>query len=171
MITTKRLTLREPLPTDLLDVFVIHADPVNNQFNPAGPDASLEDSQKRLSQWIEDWEETGIGYFVVENKGLVVGFAGVREANTSDWGEAAEDVLNIYYLFAPEVQGHGFAGEAIRAVIEYAKEQRPSRAISLVTIPENSGAIGFAKHMGFEFFRYLETNVVNAEYRYTEHHH
>lgn len=165
MIQTKRLTLRKPRPTDALDVFVIHGDPRTNQYNPAGPDTSIDVSQGRLDGWLKNWEEDGIGYFVVENMGLTVGFAGVRHADAADWGEKAEPVLNLYYRFAPEAQGHGFAGEAVRAVLDYAAEQRPDRPVVVITKPTNMPSIGLAKHLGFEFTRFIEYDGPSVEYR------
>lgn len=166
MITTKRLTLRKPSIVDAFDVYALYADPRSEQLYRESPDPDLETSMKRLQRWMDDWENDGTGYFVVQNKGLTVGFAGVRSTNATEWNETNEPVLNLFYRFVPESQGHGFLGEAVRAVIDYAREQFRDMPIVAILLANDVASITLIKHFGFEFQRALTLDESSVEYRF-----
>ena len=114
-----RLGVRRPVPEDLEAVFRVHGDPRTNTHNPAGPDRDRDASRERLQEWLEHWELHGFGYWVVESlaaPGEVVGFTGVRH---STW--LGERVLNLYYRYAPEHWGQGYAAEGARHAVAWGR--------------------------------------------------
>ena len=111
--TTERTVLRRPVPSDLDAVYRVHSDPKTNVYNPSGPDVDLHASEKRLAGWIEHWTDQGFGYWTVMIGEAVGGFAGLQRATWLD-----RPVLNLYYRFAPEFWGQGFAVEVARFAVE-----------------------------------------------------
>jgi RimJ/RimL family protein N-acetyltransferase len=144
--------VRRPREDDLGDVFRIHGDPRTNTNNPSGPDRDRDMSHKRLSEWLEHWEEHGFGYWTVELAGTqindkpcreVVGFAGVRH---DTW--LGTPVLNLYYRFAPEYWGRGYAGEVASHAAAWAISHHPQLPVLARTKPENIGSQRTAESAG-----------------------
>lgn len=140
-----RVRLRPPRDEDLGDVFRIHADPRTNVHNPAGPDRDRAASGDRLRGWLTDWDTHGVGYQAVElaGSGEVVGFTGVRH---SSWLELP--VLNLYYRYAAEHHGYGYATEGARAVVAWARSQHPGVPVLAVTTRDNVGSQRTARAAG-----------------------
>jgi ribosomal-protein-alanine N-acetyltransferase len=157
VIVTKsgRLRLRRPTADDLDLVFEIHGDPATNRFNPDGPDPDRDASWAKLEAWIEDWRRDGIGYHVVEegDSGRPVGFTGVRHADAASWGEAPEPLLNLYYRYAPLAWGKGYAAEAARTMLAWARVHRQDRPLVAVIDPTNEPSLRLAQKLGFRHFR------------------
>ena len=136
-----RLRVRRPREDDLGDVFRIHGDPRTNMNNPSGPDRDRDMSHKRLSEWLEHWEENGFGYWTVELAGtqikdrpcrVVVGFAGVRH---DTW--LGTPVLNLYFRFSPEYWGRGDATEVASHAVAGAMFHHPHTPVLARPRPEN----------------------------------
>jgi RimJ/RimL family protein N-acetyltransferase len=126
---------------DLDAVYRIHADPRTNKHNPAGPDPDREASRARLAEWIDHWDGHGFGYWTVEvasteQRGsvpdAVVGFSGVRHET---W--LSRPVLNLYYRFAADSWGRGYASEVARHAVAWAAENHPGIPVLARTKPEN----------------------------------
>lgn len=133
-----RLRLRRATPHDLEVVYAIHSDPRTNIHNPAGPDRDRRASQARLTEWLEHWEEHGFGYQVVELTDLpmsVIGFTGVRRSTWSD-----VPVLNLYYRYAADHHGHGYATEGARHVVAWAAARYPATPVVAITTLDNTGS-------------------------------
>ena len=64
--------------------------------------------------------------------------------------EAGEEVLNLYYRFAPESQGQGYAKEAAAAAIASARERFPQLPIVAIIDPSNEASIGLAFKLGLQ---------------------
>ena len=128
--------VRPPGADDLDDVFRIHGDPRTNVHNPAGPDADLAASRRRLDEWLAHWAEHGFGYWAVEyHDGRVIGFSGVR---TGTW--RGRPVLNLYYRFAPEVWGRGIASAVAAHAIREAGVHSPGRPVLAYTTEDNEAS-------------------------------
>lgn len=117
---TERLVLRRPHGADVGEVHRIHADPATNHFNPAGPNADLEQSREQLQAWLDHWTGYGFGYWAVEFHGSVIGFSGLRHA---EW--RGRPILNLYYRFGPESWGRGLASEAAKHAVAMGVEHFP----------------------------------------------
>jgi RimJ/RimL family protein N-acetyltransferase len=155
LTTDERIRLRRPCLDDLAAVFRIHGDPRTNTFNPAGPDPNLQASEDRLVSWLASWAEDGIGYHAVVDResDQVVGFTGVRHVNAQDWAEPAEPLLNLYYRYAPEAWGKGYATVAARRVLEWARTHRSQRPVVVITRPVNKPSLAVARALGFVHHR------------------
>jgi len=141
-----RLRLRRATPHDLEVVYAIHSDPRTNIHNPAGPDRDRRASQARLTEWLEHWEEHEFGYQVVELTDLpmsVIGFTGVRRSTWSD-----VPVLNLYYRYAADHHGHGYATEGARHVVAWAAARYPATPVVAITTLDNTGSQRTAEAAG-----------------------
>ncbi|MEH0982811.1 GNAT family N-acetyltransferase [Micromonospora sp. CPCC 205556] len=129
-----RLLLRRPTSADLPDVFRIHGDPRTNQFNPDGPHVGVETSVALLDQWLDHWRTHGFGYWAVQpvSSAEVIGFAGLRHGR---W--LGRSVLNLYYRFAPQHWGSGYATETARYAVAWAAAHQPDLPVLARTTADN----------------------------------
>jgi len=59
------------------------------------------------------------------------------------------DAMQVFYDIIPAEQGKGYATEAARAMIEYAREHGVAKLVAFLR-DENARAVSVAKHLGFE---------------------
>ncbi len=64
--------------------------------------------------------------------------------------EAGEEVLNLYYRFAPESQGKGYAKEAAAAAITNARERFPQLPVVAIIDSANEASISLALKLGLQ---------------------
>ena len=142
LVTTERLRLRRVTSADVPALVAISTDPRTNEHRPQGAPSRAE-SEGIISGFIGDWEQHGLGYWVVEYLGEVVGIAGVRSSIL-----CGRDCWNLYYRFSPDAWGKGLAAEAARAAIVVARECDPTRPILARTRPDNLAAAKLARTIG-----------------------
>lgn len=144
-IQTDRLMLRTPQLTDAPAVFAIHGDPETNRHNPAGPMKDVAEAQERITNWIQDWDEYGIGYWCVTelHRAKVIGVSGVREI---EW--SGRKVLNLYYRYGPDAWGKGYATEVATEALKAAKERWPELPIVARARPSNESSMRVAERVG-----------------------
>lgn len=141
-LRTGRLLLRAPTLADTARVVALSTDPRVNRHSPSGPPTDLE-SRAAVRASITAWRRDGIGHWLVEHDGRLVGIAGVRPA------ELHGDLFwNVYYRFAPETWGRGIASEAVRAALAAARDHVPGRPFVVRTRPTNEPAIHLARAVG-----------------------
>ncbi|EIV8504280.1 GNAT family N-acetyltransferase [Vibrio parahaemolyticus] len=93
-------------------------------------------------------EKKGVSLLVVEDKQTKqpLGISGLVK----------RDTLNAYdigYGFLPSAYGQGFAIEAAKAVVEYAKQAMQLSQLVAITNNDNIRSISLLKKLGFEFER------------------
>ncbi len=144
-VHTERLCLREPRPGDLRAVHRIHADPATNAYNPAGPVQDTAQTRAMMESWRQARLETGYGYWVIRTScaGEVIGTGGIQQ-------KSIENVLvfNLYYRFAPEAWGRGYAAETALAAIDLAASARPPRPVVAVCLDDNAPSRRVAERAG-----------------------
>lgn len=117
-----------------------------------------------LHRWQADWSDHGIGYFLVsEQHAGPIGFCGTRP--TEHQGQL---VLNLYYRFAPEAQGQGYAEEATRAALDWAMAQKPSAPVVALISPVNQPSARLALKLGMEPEPHPHDEVDHIVYRFPE---
>lgn len=134
MIHTHRLLLRPVRADDLKVAQAIHGDTQTNRYNPNGP-SSLETTSSHLFNWVEHWKAKGFGYWAVcdrERPETVLGFGGLQDAT---FGSRAG--LNLYFRFAVDAWGKGYASEMVEAALDLAfRTLQRNEVIGLVR-PDN----------------------------------
>jgi ribosomal-protein-alanine N-acetyltransferase len=144
-VVTVRLMLRRLRAEDGPAMFAVHGDPATNQHNPAGPDADLAASEARLRSMMQHWESYGFGYWAVTlpQTEVIIGFGGVEHRL---WRE--RDMLNLYYRFASNAWGQGYATEVAQTAVALARQHLPLWPIVARTRAENSASIKTAERAG-----------------------
>ncbi len=147
LITTDRLVLRE---FDLEDAsFILEL--VNDQGwleNIGDKNVhSIEDAEQYLlSGPIRSYQENGYGLYMVELKltNIAVGMCGLvkRDCFKSP---------DVGFAFVPEYRGLGFASEAGRSVLKYAKSQLSLNRVIGVTSMNNVGSMKALEKMGMQY--------------------
>ena len=75
-VATPRLRLRRVTVADVRALAAISTDPRTNEHRPGGVPSRAE-SEEIVRGFIRDWDHHGIGYWVVEHLGEIIGVAGV----------------------------------------------------------------------------------------------
>jgi RimJ/RimL family protein N-acetyltransferase len=149
VIETERLALRKPRLEDADDLLAYVRDPEVMRWI-GGETGDRAVTVATIERWLARWDEDGIGHFVIERDGRVLGRVGFLVWDSTAWtvssyaeaGPHAETELG--WTLAQEHWGHGYATEAALAVRAWA--DRP-RLISLIH-PENARSIRVAEKLG-----------------------
>lgn len=144
-LRTERLTLRQPTPDDVSALLAIHRDPRATAYNPSEALRTTADARRIYDQWDLHWQQHGFGYWVVRNReeAAPIGFCGVKAMTLDD-----RVVLNLFYRFAPDQWGHGYATEAARRVVQWAGALRPRDSLIARVRPENVSSQRVAANVG-----------------------
>ena len=149
-IVTERLVLRAWRKEDFGPYFELLQHPeVHRHFGPEP--MGKEECWRRLSAAVGMWTLMGFGGWAVERKsdGKLVGMLSLFNAWRSlepEFGEEPE----MGWIFAQEVHGQGMAGEACRAVIEWAEGNLEPTPIWAIIAPANEPSLRLAGKLGFE---------------------
>jgi ribosomal-protein-alanine N-acetyltransferase len=133
-------------------VVALSTDPRVNRHSPSGP-PTVQQSRAAVRDAIAAWRRDGIGHWLVESDGRLVGVAGVRPITVR-----GDTYWNVYYRFAPETWGRGIASEAVRAALAAAREHLPGRRFVVRTRPSNDPAIQLAQAVGLARSPQLDGN-------------
>jgi RimJ/RimL family protein N-acetyltransferase len=143
VIETERLVLRQPRPGDDLSEFV--ADDDMQQWI-GGP----QPADQLLDLWLRRWERNGIGQFIVELDGALIGRVGFIVWDGRTWETSAFDLagehaeVELGWAILSRHWGHGYATEASRAARDWLA---PRRTISLIR-PDNVRSQRVAEKLG-----------------------
>ncbi len=141
-LRTERLRLRAPTLADMTRVVALSTDPRVNRHSPSGT-PTVQQSRAAFRESIAAWDRDGIGHWLVECEGRLVGITGVRPATLQ-----GSEYWNVYYRFAPETWGRGIASEAVRAALAAARAHLPERPFVVRTRPGNEPAMQLARAVG-----------------------
>jgi RimJ/RimL family protein N-acetyltransferase len=138
---TARLTLRRPTIDDTTFYTAVHSD---ERLYTHAPHVRVTDPavhEADLRGWLAGWDQHGFGYWVVEETatGMPVGFAGVRPS---------DGFLNLYYRFAAEAHGRGFAKEVSREAVVMAAEWLTGRPVQALVKEHNIASVRTALSAG-----------------------
>ncbi|HET9334949.1 MAG TPA: GNAT family N-acetyltransferase [Sphingomicrobium sp.] len=149
-LETERLLLRHYRKQDFRPHHAIVGDDEVMRF-VGGKGISEEDCWRRLAASVGMWDLLGFGGWAVVRKAddEIVGTVSLFNA----W-RALEPVFEeepeMGWIFAKEVHGQGLAGEACRAVLEWADSVLQPTPIWAIIAPENSASLNLAARLGFE---------------------
>ena len=149
-IETERLVLRPWRKDDFRPYHALLQHPeVHRHFGPEP--MGLEEIWRRLSAAVGSWTLIGFGGWAVERKtdGKLVGMLSLFNAWRAmepEFGEEPE----MGWIFSHEVHGQGMAGEACRAVIEWAEASLDPTPIWAIIAPANGPSLRLAEKLGFE---------------------
>lgn len=144
-LSTARLSLRPPTPSDAPAVFRIASNRSVVEHNPSELVMELSEVEVLLGRWLKHWSEHGFGNCCVfENKtGQLIGACGIRWMTVQ-----VTPVLNLMYRFDPGTWGRGYATEAAGAVLDWANRSVPGQVVLARVRPGNVASQGVARKIG-----------------------
>jgi len=148
VIRTERLLLRLPVPQDDLTEFV--RDGQVQQWIGGGVDDT---PQTVLERWLGRWERNGIGQFVVDLGGELIGRVGFIVWDARTWETSTYELAGAHaetelgWAILSRHWGRGYATEAARAVLRWGREQAHGRIVSLIE-PRNVRSVRVADKLG-----------------------
>lgn len=152
VLETERLVLRRLTLDDAEFILSLLNEPSFLQYigdkkvrNTAGA------RQYLLNGPIASYEQNGFGLYLVELKEpqTPTGMCGLLKR------EELADV-DIGFAFVPDFWGQGFASEAAKAVMNYARQTLKLKRIVAITNPDNESSIKLLERLGFSFERILK---------------
>ena len=152
--TFPRLIYRQPHPDDVQRLLAIFGDPQTNLFNPAGPMASLDDAQRLLDRWLEQWVAQGFGWWAIarnEAPEHIIGFGGIAPLNY-----LTERRINLGYRFAVEAWGQGYATELGRDALALAFETLGLPEVFGLVRPDHATSIRVLEKIGMQPYGVLD---------------
>ncbi len=144
-ILTERLRLR---PFTLEDAPVTHrwfSDPEVMHHIPGGPDATLEDTQNRISRYLQHGQTHGFTKWLVTDRttGELLGDGGLYTLPN-------DPRVELGFRFAREHWGHGYATEMARAWMEQYAMMRPDESLYGIVLPDHVRSQHVLEKLGFE---------------------
>ena len=149
-IETDRLVLRPWRKDDFRPYHALLQHPeVHRHFGPEP--MGLEECWRRLSAAVGSWTLIGFGGWAVERKGdgKLLGMT----ALFNGWRDLEPEFLEqpeMGWIFATEAHGLGIAGEACRAVLDWAEHHLDPTPIWAIIAPANEPSLKLAAKLGFE---------------------
>lgn len=139
---SSRLRLTRPRMVELNDWHAIHADPRVWEHFPSGRHTSIVETEQALVSAVDGWDSGGLGYWSVrvEPNGPVIGCGGCRPVPD-------ERRWNLYYRFAPESQGNGYATELASEAIAAANAVRPDWPVVAYMLEHNTASWRVAERL------------------------
>ena len=163
MLETERLVLRKPRLGDAEALLELFGDAETMRYIGDGRTADLDGSRRALRRWLERWEESGIGQFVVERRedGRFVGRAGFLVWDPATWAPCAlaeHAEVEIGWTIARPLWGSGYATEAALALRDWPDRER---LISLIQ-HGNERSVRVAEKIGERYERDVDVRGVRT---------
>ena len=143
IITTDSLEIRHFIEADTAEYVDIMTNPTVTKYLGTGRDLTEEDVKKALSYYKALWNK-GYGIFAVKEKtsGKIIGHCGIQPIS--------DGRIEILFAYAPDAWGKGYATEAGKAVLAYAKEHFEVKEINAMSYPQNMASIAVINKLGFK---------------------
>jgi RimJ/RimL family protein N-acetyltransferase len=152
VLETERLILRRLTLDDAEFILSLVNEPSFLRYIGDKKVRNIDDAQQYiLNGPIASYEQNGFGLYLV----------GVRETHTSIGmcgllkREELADV-DIGFAFRPDFWGQGFALEAAKAVMNYARQTLKLQRIVAITNQDNESSIKLLERLGFSFERIIK---------------
>ncbi|MFQ5534539.1 MAG: GNAT family N-acetyltransferase [Sphingomonadales bacterium] len=161
IVETERLTLRHVTTGDGEFILRLLNEPSFKRFIGDRGVRTRDDAREYISQrLIASYDRFGFGMYMAELKGdgTPIGNCGLVKRET------LADV-DIGFAFVPEFWGQGYAIEAARAVMAYAKDALGLARIAAITAPDNHASIRVLEKLGLKFERMVALSRGEPEIR------
>src|SRR5688572_20344050 len=124
----------------------INSDPqVAQWLGPIEPSRTRE----RIAAWSEHWQRHGFGLWAVDEKARETFIGRVGLVHHEDW-RASDHDAEIGWTLAADTWGRGYATEAARAALEFARELGLRRIVS-ITLPDNTRSRRVMEKLGLVY--------------------
>ncbi len=129
------------------------ADPLVTRY-VGGKPATSEESWTRLLRYAGHWTLLGFGYWAIEQKltGAYIGEAGFADYKRI-FDSDLKDLPEAGWVIASQSHGHGYATEAVRAVLAWGDTRLGKLRTTCLIQPENRASIRVAEKCGYAEFQ------------------
>lgn len=145
LFETHRLLVRELTEADAGFYLAMLSDP---DFKANIADRGVRSLEQALASMQDrvftSYEVHDFGMWLVSRRdtGEAVGMAGLVKRDFLDY-------VDLGYSFLPSGRGAGFATEAARGVMDYARQRFGLQCLAAITAPHNSASIAVLERLGF----------------------
>ncbi len=150
VLETERLILRRFEPEDLLPLYALYRDPEMRRYFPDGT-RTLEETREEL-EWFARGHprhpELGLWATVERATGAFLGRCGLLP-----WSIDGVPEVELAYLIDKTRWGEGFATEAARGIVRYARDTLGLRRLICLITHGNEASVRVAKKVGMAFER------------------
>jgi RimJ/RimL family protein N-acetyltransferase len=149
VLATPRLVLRAHAPADFAALAAMWADP-GVVRHIGGEPSTADASWARLLRYAGLWPLLGFGYWAVERRadGAYLGDAGL-----ADWHRAMAPPLDglpeAGWVLRADAHGHGYATEAMAAVLAWADRNLPAAGTACIVDPGHAASLRVAAKLGY----------------------
>ena len=150
ILETERLTLRHLEAGDLESLHRLYGDPQIRKHFPEGT-LSLDETREELEWFLQghpDRPELGLWATVERCSGAFLGRCGLLP-----WVIDGRPEVELAYLIDRARWGQGFATEAARGIIQYARQQLGLERLICLIMPANSASAAVAIKSGMTYER------------------
>ena len=144
---TERLKIKKISMSDLDDLSLVLSDPAVMVYSTVGVHTRAQ-IEVFIENCVNRYKTLGYAHWAVYHAQTneFVGVCGLNKHTVDD-----SEVIHITYRLAIKHQGKGYATEAAKGVLEYAKNSLNLKAVSAIIAPENQSSLNVVKRLGFEF--------------------
>lgn len=148
-----RITLRNPVITDIPSLIEWWKEPESNRFDSGETEGPTEDDIKRMSDDIHKGLKT---WFIIENQnGIPVGYTLYRQR------ESEKDKIFIATRLGMKFWNMGYGTDAVRTIMKWIFQNFPVEIIRLSVLDFNERAIHVYKKCGFKMIETVEEDGLN----------
>lgn len=146
-LTTERLILRKMLPSDAADMYEYASMPSVTRFLTWTPHPSIEHTKRYLT-YLQTRYQTGEFYdfaIVCRENNKMIGTCGFVRFDT------ANDSAEVGYVLNPSYHNHGYATEALRAVMDFGFSKLGLHRIEARFMKDNHPSRRVMERCGMQF--------------------
>ncbi|WP_296424306.1 GNAT family N-acetyltransferase [Yoonia sp.] len=150
ILTTDRLVLRAPMPTDVDAMFAAYSDPRAMRYWSTAPHETATVTQDLLDRCIAWWAIQPVNFHITIND-MYIGSAGNFRGD------------EIGFMLHPDYWRQGILTEAMQAIIPYLWEVTDHTQLTADADPNNTASVRLLQKLGFhETHRAEKTFVING---------
>lgn len=152
ILETERLVLSELSINDAPFLYELVNDPAWIEFICDRDVKTLADAENYLStKIVPSYKKNGFGFYLVSSKSKneSMGISGLVDR------EGLEHI-DVGYAFLPEFRGKGYAYEATKSVLSYAKKTLQIESVVAITNEDNIKSCQLLERLGLKFIKIIQ---------------
>ncbi len=145
-LKTERLILRRYRPEDAEPLYRhLGTDPAMYQYSGWNPYVTLEMAQETVRRFMDSYDNKRTYSWVMDRDDVLIGTIGAYDFQN--------DRIEVGYSVERGSQGHGFATEALKKVLEHLTEKEGITCVTAWCASENAGSRRVLEKAGMQFVR------------------
>jgi [ribosomal protein S5]-alanine N-acetyltransferase len=151
-LTTQRLTLRQPLESDVQEIFLLRSNTIVNKYLDREPTETVEEALSFIRKVNDNFKNNAGVYWAItktDNEKLV---GTICLFNFSDEDKKCE----IGYELLPDYQGQGIMNEALEKIIAFTFHTLGLQTIDAFTHKDNQSSTKLLQK-----FNFAETSIID----------